>query len=156
MKKRIAILALVGLIVTYLCLSPTQPLKADGIGAASYDLTGVNGFNQIITVTTSAVVTIVLDDCDYTLVHLNIQNDGSTASVSTDYIVMMNQQKADGTSVTMAANYTDGNKTIVGAGAAATFNASPIPLGADGPREIQIKAVGHGCKAELIRGHKGP
>ena len=142
--------------LAFVAVTWTNPkTHADGIGAASYDLTGVDGYNQSITVTTAAVVTIVLDDCDYTLVHLNIQNDGTTASVSTDYVVMMNQQTNAGGSVTMAANYTDGNKTIVAAGAAATFNASTIPTGADGPREVQIKAVGHGCKAQLIRGHHG-
>lgn len=127
------------------------------LGAASY--TGETDGNQnfVITVTTSATVTITLADADYTLVHLNIQNDGSTASVSTDYAVMMNQQTPAGTAVTMDATYNDaGNgKCIVQAGAAATFNASAVPQGSDGPHEIQIKAVGHGCKMELIRGHKG-
>ena len=103
-------------------------------------------------------MTVLLADADWSLVHLNIQNDGSTPSVSTDYAVMMNQQTPAGAAVTMAANYNDGGngKCIVAAGASATFNGTAVPQGSDGPHEIQIKAVGHGAKMELIRGHHGP
>lgn len=127
------------------------------LGAASYDNSSgapplPPGY-QVITVTTSAVVTITLDNSDYTLIHLNIQNDGTTPSVSTDYVVTMNNQTAAGVAVTMDATYTDGLKMITLAGAACTFAATNVPLGADGPHEIQLKAVGHGCKMCLIRGH---
>lgn len=122
-------------------------------GAATYTIQTNGTTNQVITVTTASAVTVTLAAADYTLVHLNIQNDGSTASVSTDYAVMMNKANPDGTAVTMDASYTDGAKMIVGAGAAATFTGQLIPNGPDGPCEIQIQAVGHGCKMELIRGH---
>ncbi len=124
-------------------------------GAADYTINTAGVNNQVITVLTSGVKNIVLATSDYTLVHLNIQNDGTTASVSTDYAVVMNNQNAAGTAVTMDATYGDNGdgKIIVGAGAAATFNGALVPQGADGPCEIQIKAVGHGCKMELIRGH---
>lgn len=121
--------------------------------AATYDSIAQDNNNVLVTVTTSATVTVTLAQADYTLVHLGIQNDGTTPSVSTDILVMMNQQTAAAAAVSMAANYTDGNKLIVNAGAAATFPASLIPAGSDGPHEIQLKCVGHGCKACLIRGH---
>ena len=143
------------LIMALLCCSQVfRPAKADGIGAASYDCTGQDASNQIITVTTSATVTVILADADWTIAHTGVQDDGSTASVSTDYAVAMASKTSAGGSVTMDNTYADGAKIITPSGVPATFNATLIPAGPDGQHEIQIKANGHGCKMQLIRGRR--
>jgi hypothetical protein len=126
-------------------------LKAD----TNYQNNVNDAMSQSFFVTTNANVTVVLSDADYTLVHLGIQDDGSTASGAGDYIVMMPSRNADGTSITMDVSYAAGKKMIIRQGAAATFNATPIPDGPDGPREVQLKAAFHGAACQLIRGHHG-
>ena len=120
--------------------------------AATYAIQNQDSSNYVITVTTSAAVTVTMMNRDYTLVHLGIQDDGSTPSVATDYVVMQPTKKSDGTAITIDATYTDGAKLIVLSGAAATFSANDILNGADGPCEVQLKAVGHGAKMMLVRG----
>lgn len=123
--------------------------------ASTYTAEDTGKNSQIITPVTGSVVTITLTDDDWQLVHLNVQNDGSTASAATDYVVVMNQQTPAGAAVTMAATYADGGngKLIIGANLARDFSGKYIPAGSDGPHEIQIQAVGHGCKMALIRKH---
>lgn len=151
-KKKWLALGIVMAVAIAIGAIQEMPAKAGGIGAADYVLETVDNSLYLITVTTSAAVKITLTDADYTLVHLNIQNDGSTASVSTDYAVVQVVTDNAGAAVSSAANYTDGAKLIVGAGAAATFQTHTIATGTDGQHEIQIKAVGHGAKMQLIRG----
>ena len=150
MMKRLGISA--GLVLVALVLWSRVFAAAD----LNLQGTGGNGDQahpfDVISVTTSAVVKIVMPDNDALIAHLGIQDDGSTASDSTDYVVIMRDKDENGTAVTMAANYSDGVKLIVKANGAATFRARRIPDGADGVREVQIKAVGHGAKLQVIRG----
>ena len=135
------------------------PAKAGGIGAATYNAAIPANQNLLITVSSNSNCTVCLADSDYTLVHLNINSANWTqASTSGDYVVMMNQQTPAGVAVTMQATYDDnGNgKTIIQAGASVTFNGDFVPQGSDGQHEIQLQAVGHGCKMMLIRGHFTP
>lgn len=120
--------------------------------AADYVGTGVGKPWQVITVTTAAVVNVTLTSDDYTIVHLGIQNDGSTASVSTDKVFVMRNQDETGAAVTMAANLNDGIKLPLLSGSSATFSGFDVPTGADGKYEIQLKAVGNGAKVLIIRG----
>jgi ABC-type Fe3+-hydroxamate transport system substrate-binding protein len=155
MKRFICLGAAFALALVLVVSASSSPSKADSITTnPTYAIQTQDNSNYVITVTTSAVVTVTMMNRDYTLVHLGIQNDGSTASVSTDYAVMQPTKASDGSAITIAADYTDGAKLIVGAGASATFSGNDIINGNDGPAEVQIKAVGHGCKMMFIRGHK--
>ena len=102
---------------------------------------------QLIDVSTSAVTKVSLTSHDILFAHTNLLSDGTTASTAGDYIVIMQADE------TMAANLTAGKKLIVFNGGSASFrglDCSYIP--ADGVIEVQIKAVGHSAKVQMIKG----
>lgn len=107
---------------------------------------------EVISVTTSAVTKVVFPDNDIQIVHLGYQTDGTTASATTDYIVVMREKDGAGAAVTMAANLASGIKLPIFSQGSATIRASDVPAGTDGPHEIQIKAVGAGAQVLVIRG----
>jgi hypothetical protein len=119
--------------------------------AADYD-TRSDKFASVVTVTTAGVKNVLIPDNIITIVHLNKQDDGTTASAATDYIVVMRNRDQAGAAVTMAANFNDGVKLPIYAGGSATFRGIDIPIGADGGREIQIQAVGNGAKVLILKG----
>jgi len=127
-------------------------LSAQAFAAADYDFKAEKTPWMVITVATSGVKNVLIPDHDITIVHLNVQSDGSTASAATDKVWIMRNQTAAGVAVTMAENYTDGVKAPVTAGGSITFRGLDVPVGADGGREIQLKATGNGAKVLLIKG----
>ena len=127
-------------------------LCAQAFGAADYAFNdGAIPF-MVITVTTSATVTVYVSGDDLTIVHLNIQNDGSTASVSTDRIYVMRKLDGAAAAVTMVTDLTDGVKLPINAGGSASITGKFVTRGSDGQKEIQIKATGNGAKVLLLRG----
>lgn len=119
--------------------------------AADYAVTSGIPF-QVVTVTTGATIKVTLAGDDFSFSHLGLQNDGTTASVSTDYVVVMREKDTNGAAVTLTADATDGVKLIVFARGSGTFPGRLIPNGTDGPAEVQIRAVGNGCKLQIMRG----
>lgn len=123
-------------------------------GATTYDMRGLGNQSQEITVTTSATVTITVEyGVRYTIAHLNRQDDGSTASVSTDTVFLMNAYDSDGNTVTMAATHADGNKIPILAGAVGSLNSAYVPPTVPGGTTcvVQLKASGHGAKLLITR-----
>lgn len=116
------------------------------VSASDYTTVGLGKGTLEITVTTSAVVTVMISADVYTVVHRNLQNDGSTASVSTDEVFIMNAYDSAGAAVTMAATHADGYKLSLVAGSAATLNGLDVPRAPDGTIIVQLKAAGHGAK----------
>lgn len=137
-------------------------IKAGSMGIINYSLDTTDGANQIILVPTSTTISVNLADVDYTIFHTGYYgtNTGTSSNTSTnastDAVYWCNQKTAAGSNVTLNAVNSPGNKNIVYSGAAATFNGSIVPDGSDGPREIQLKAVGNPALVSFIRGHKGP
>jgi len=120
-------------------------------GADTYSTVGLGNGSQEITVTTSAVVTVTVTTDTYTVVHLNLQNDGSTASVSTDVVFIQGKVNSAGTAIAMAPTHADGTKLPLLAGAAATLSGRDVPPNSDGTRTIQLQALGHGAKVLIKR-----
>lgn len=116
------------------------------ISKAAFNLDFTNKPFYVITVTTSSTSTIQLPTSDVAVVHLGIQNDGSTDSATGDRIVLMH-----GTA-TMDATTADGEKAIVNPRGSVIFRGQDLRKNDDGPRALQIKAIGHGAKVMLIRG----
>lgn len=106
----------------------------------------------VLAVTTAAAKTITLQDNDVQIVHLNVQDDAGTASVSGDYVMVMRTIDENGSAVSMATTFAAGVKLPIYAGGGATFRARGIPESANGKREIQIKAVGHDARVLIING----
>lgn len=105
----------------------------------------------LITVTTSAAFTVKLTkDHEYTIVHLGLQSDGSTASATTDTVVVQNSDAVS------AANMTDGTKLPVFSRSVAVVQARDVSKGADGLPELQLKATGTGCKVLILKGQRSP
>lgn len=127
-------------------------LAFNAFAAADYDFRSSDQPWMVVTILTSGVRNITLPDHDITIVHLSVQNDGTTASVATDKIFVMRNQDAAGAAVTMAENFTDGVKVPITPGGSVSFRAQDVPVGADNAREIQIKATGNGAKVLLIKG----
>jgi len=122
--------------------------------AADVDLSAAEKPWEVVAVTTSAVKTVVLPDNDVLIAHLGVQDDAGTASAATDYIVVMRAKDENGAAVSMAATYAAGIKLPIRANGAATFRANGIPTGANGAREIQLKAVGNNARVLIVRGIK--
>ncbi len=142
-----------GSLVFLLAVFVVLMLSRSGDAAADSDLRDASAKPwQVLTVTTSAATKVVFPDNDVQIVHLGIQNDGSTASASGDYIVVMREKTEAGAAVSMAANLNDGIKLPIFGPGSATIRATDVPAGTDGPHEIQIQAVGHGAKVLIIRG----
>jgi len=121
--------------------------------AADADLSSATGKPwQVLDVTTSTPVKVVLPENHVQIVHLGYQTDGTTASASGDYIVVMREKTEAGVAVTMAANLNTGIKLPIFKQGSATIRATDVPPGTDGPREIQIQAAGNGAKVLIIRG----
>jgi len=118
--------------------------------AADYSMFGTPW--KIITVTTSATKTVIIPDDEITFVHLNIQDDGTTASASTDRVMIMLKTAVTGTSQTIDTSLDDEDKCPLVAGGSATFPGLYVTNGPSGPREVQLKASGNGAKVLIIRG----
>lgn len=132
---------------------PSSQVKAAPIVAADADLrVAFDTPWQVLDVATSGTTLVVLPNNDIQIVHLGYQTDGSTASATTDYIVVMRKYDKAGAAVTMAANLNTGIKLPIFQGGSAVIRAGDIPEGPDGPREIQIQASGNGAKVLIIRG----
>ena len=121
--------------------------------AATYSMVGPGKASQVITVPTGSPVTVLLTQDDFLIQHLGVQNDGVTPSVTGDAVVVMNSADKLGNAIAMAPNATDGMKTYVPTG-----NIPPqllmgwdVPPGPDGNFEVQMQAVGHGAKVQLVR-----
>lgn len=99
-------------------------------------------------VTTGGPFTINVPDEDVLVAHLGVQDDGTTPSVATDYVVVMNQSDA------MVASLAPGTKMVVFSGGVGTFRGGDVSVGSSGQREIHIQAVGHGATVQLIKGYK--
>jgi hypothetical protein len=119
-----------------------------------YDMTTAATPWQIVTAITSNGNSCVLGKEDYTIVHLGIQEDGSSASTSTDYVVISRIWGAARSAVTTDPNLGDGIKLPIMAGASVTLPGDACPQGPDGQYEIQFQAVGHGAKLLILKGRK--
>ena len=122
---------------------PVAAAVAAPVGVSFTDLKG-QGF-YVLDIDTSTVTKIVLPGQSCLIAHLNYQSDGS-ASGASDYVVVMVQTD------TMAANLDAGRKLVIKGGGSARFPAGNMPTGSDGPREIQVKAVGNSAKIQIIVG----
>lgn len=118
-------------------------VQAAPAAAADLDMRGQAFY--VLDVSTSASSTVILPGQSVLVAHLGYTTAGS-ASTSTDYIVVMFQTD------TMAANLNAGRKVVLKANGSTCFPAQNVPVGADGPRQIQIKAVGGSAKVQLIVG----
>lgn len=114
------------------------------LAAASYDVAADPFY--VLTVTTGADVTLLMPENEVTFVHLNIQDDGSTASVATDKLYIGH---AD---ATLTATTADGPKIIMVPGSAIVILGRDIRSSTDGPHEVRLRATGHGCKVQILRG----
>ena len=124
---------------------PLAPRAVQAAPAAAADLDMKGQAFYVLDVDTSAASKVLLPGQSVVIAHLNYDSSGS-ASTATDYVVVMFS------SDTMAANLNAGRKAIVKAGGAVTFPSANVPAGADGPREIQLKAVGHSAKVQFLVG----
>ena len=119
--------------------------------AIDYDFKAGEPF-EVITVLTSGVKRVSVPDHDILIQHLNVQNDGSTASASTDRLYVMRDRDAAGENVSMAANLNDGVKALIEPGGAVVIRGFDVPIGRDGVRALQLQATGNGCKVQLVKG----
>lgn len=102
-----------------------------------------------LAVTTSATKLIGVNDNDITIAHIGLQNDGATASVSTDYVIVMLSN------ATMGDVTTAGSKLYIPAGGSATIRGfDGLYVAADGLREFIVQAYGHGAMLQIIKGSK--
>ena len=114
----------------------------------TYDLRNSNVPFAMMTAATSNANTVCLPSVDVTIVHSSIRDDGQTASVATDYVMITVASRGGDL------NVVDGVKIPLFAGASITFPGDVIPSGPDGDREISLQAAGHGAKLLFIRGRK--
>lgn len=124
-------------------------VQAAPVAAADLDLSGGNRPFYVLTVLTSGTKKVKLPaKQDVAIVHLGLQNDGSTASVSGDSLIVM--QAVD----SMAANNDDGEKAIIFSQGSVTIQGKDAKGADDGDRVIQLQAVSHGCKVQFVLGNQ--
>lgn len=100
-----------------------------------------------LAVTTGSSKIIGTSDNDLVIAHTGLQNDGATASVATDYVIVMIS------GATMSDVTTAGVKLYIPAGGSATIRGFDLPfVAADGVRECIIQAYGHGAMIQVIKG----
>lgn len=115
--------------------------------AADLDMsTNANLPYQVIAVATNAVKKILLSKSyRYVFKHSGIQSDGSTAAVSTDYVVLMDAV------ATMAATAAAGKKHLISADKTPLIiDGKTILAGADGNNEVQVQAAGNGAMLQIF------
>ncbi len=146
-KKILALVLLICLIAGYFGYRTYAAATATLVNGSGTPFT-------VFTVLTNADTTIAVPSNDVLIMHTGIQNDGSTASASTDYIVVMNAFTGDGTTgVTMAASYAAGSKLVITPGAGFTLRGADCSFGTtDASNEIIIRAVGHGATVQIVKG----
>ena len=120
-------------------------LAVNAFAAADLDFTDKPFY--VISILTSGTKTILLPNEDVTVVHLGLQDDGSTASVSTDKLILMHGADA------MAANTNDGEKAIVFQSGSITFRGRDSRGSTTGDRVLQLRATGNGAKILIIKGN---
>jgi hypothetical protein len=114
---------------------------------AAPDVASAGNAWQLIDVSTSAVTKVSLSGHDIMFAHTNLLSDGITTSTAGDYIVIMNASDV------MAANLTAGQKLVIFAGGSASFRGLDASyIAADAVIEVQLKAVGHSAKVQMVKG----
>ncbi len=102
-----------------------------------------------IQVSTGSTKLIGVNDNDLIIAHTGLQNDGTTASAATDYVIVM-VSTGSMTDVTTA-----GSKLYIPAGGTATIRGfDGVYVGADNLKEFIVQAYGHGATLQLIKGSK--
>lgn len=112
--------------------------------AATYDADSIPF--QLITVGTGADVTISTTEHPIKIIHLGLQDDGTTASASTDRLWI--GHSAD----TLTATIADGNKIVLLPGGSCEIQGKDIKRSADGSHVLRLRSTGNECKVQLIRG----
>ena len=117
---------------------------------ADYTSVGLNNSAQVINVSSSAVVTVIVSADAYEIVHLGVTDDSGTASAAGARIVVMNTVDAAGTAVTMNTTFAAGKKTVIFAGGSSPLSGEDVPKDSGGLRVIQIKGT-EACRVLIIR-----
>ncbi len=100
-----------------------------------------------LAVTTGSTKLIGVGENDVTIAHIGLQNDGATASVATDYVIVMIS------TASMSDVTTAGSKIYIPAGGSVTFRGFDLPfVAADNAHECIVQAYGHGAMLQIIKG----
>ena len=106
---------------------------------------------NVIKVLTTEVYKIILPRHDCLIRHMNIQDDESTASAATDFIVVMHLVDKAGVAQVMAANRAAGEKMIIDAGQSNVFRGDDLRDNVtEGERAIQLQAIGNGAMVQIL------
>jgi hypothetical protein len=166
MKIRCVLFAIVALIVVGCGReAPAPPPEATQAarGMQSREMTGASVVYSlatagqpwaIVTAITTNGNSCVLAADDYTVVHLGYQENGVTASVAGDYVLLSRVWNTSGAAAGATMDLADGVKAPLFPGASITFPAANVPIGSHGTHEIQFQGVTHGAKLLIIRGRQ--
>jgi hypothetical protein len=120
--------------------------------AADLDLNPGGENFGVILVPTNAVKRVCFPAGSVVVAHLGVQDNAipPTASDAADKLVIMACRDRAGNDLAMVADLADGKKNIVLASGATQFDGADIPAGPDGAHEIQLQAIGHPCKVQIV------
>ena len=100
---------------------------------------------QVLGVEVGSPKTVILPPCPVEIRHLGYQDAAlGTPSVAGDAVIIMSS------TATMVASLAAGRKLVVLPGESWEFDPDNLPVGADGPHEIQLQAVGHQARVLII------